>query len=296
MTCPFLRETPVAFCQAAGVRKMIPVAQVRQADEKCASAAYCTCPEYRSQADPPESAGHCPYLGESLMQYCGAAPVARMVPYSESTNSRCGSDSHQYCDLYMALAHPRVSDEEVDGIRMPERLSYSANHMWVEVAEDGTCHAGIDAFLARALGAIDRLSYLSQRGDRPPAAVLTVKGVDLQVMFPNPIRLTACNSHLRAGLPRLTADPYSSGWLFEGEAGPGTTRNLLTGAEAREWMQSEQHRMNEFLQRNFVSSPGEALAADGGTFAEGLLRQLDREQAYALFYEFFSPLANEKRL
>jgi hypothetical protein len=47
----------------------------------------------------PAVSGHCPFLGESLMQYCGAAPVAKMVPYSETcpTGALAKLQSEQYC-------------------------------------------------------------------------------------------------------------------------------------------------------------------------------------------------------
>ena len=119
--------------------------------------------------NPEDASGTCPYLGESLMQYCAAAPVMKIVPYSESLLSRCGTDGYRYCELYLGMAHPGLDAEEVDGIALPEWLRYSANHMWVDVTEDGTCHAGIDAFLSRALGRIDRISYVWQSGRHRPS-------------------------------------------------------------------------------------------------------------------------------
>jgi hypothetical protein len=57
-------------------------------------------------------------------------------------------------------------------------------------------------------------------------------------------------------------------------------------------MEQEQHRINEFLQQQ----PGGngPLAADGGMFANGLSRYLDRDQMLALFHTFFSPYASRK--
>jgi hypothetical protein len=105
MTCPFLKETHVKYCQSATVRKLIPLAHAGRTDEKCSSANYVSCPVYRS-APVEEASPACPYLRESLMQYCGAAPVAKFVPYSESLLSRCGKDSHRYCELFLGMSHP----------------------------------------------------------------------------------------------------------------------------------------------------------------------------------------------
>ena len=293
MTCPFLKETQVKYCRTAPVRKLIPLAQTGRAEEKCSSGDFASCPAYRDDAGEPAGPGQCPYLRESLMQYCGAAPVPRFVPYSESLLSRCGNDSFRYCELYLSMAHPELPAEDVEGIPLPNWLGYSANHMWLDVTGDGTCHAGIDAFLSRALGEVERISYVWQKGQHRPTAVLTVAGGDLEVVFPNPFLLTACNLYLRADPGRLTAHPYTGGWLFEGTPGPATSEHLLRGAAARAWMEREQCRINEFLQPR-TESLG-PLAADGGLFAPGLARHLGRDRMRVLYHEFFSPFASGER-
>jgi glycine cleavage system H lipoate-binding protein len=286
MTCPFLREAQVKYCQTASVRKLIPIAAVRT-PEKCSSTDHATCAVYQSQPVDEPAPGVCPYLRESLMQYCAAAPVAKMVPYSESLLSRCRTDSFHYCELYHSMAYPGLNAEEVDGIQMPGWLYYSANHMWLTITEDGTCHAGIDAFLSRVLGGVERIAYVWQKGEHRPAAVLTAGGADYEIVFPNLLLLTNCNLYLRADPARLAAEPYSGGWLFEGKPLAETTRGLLQGEEARRWMEAEQRRINEFLQAG-------SYAADGGMFAEGLPNLLPPPEMRALFHEFFSPYAGKR--
>jgi hypothetical protein len=144
------------------------------------------------------------------------------------------------------------------------------------------------------LGKIDRISYVWTKGRRRPTAILGAAGCDLEVVFPNELLLTGCNLYLRADPSRLVAEPYTAGWLFEGEPLPETRQNLLQGAEAREWMEREERKMNEFVQHQVVSPAG-ALAADGGLFAAGVARQFDRDRMLALFHEFFSPYASGKR-
>jgi len=289
MTCPFLKETQVKSCQASTVRKMIPSAQSTPVDEKC-SADFLSCPVYPAQAEEQQCSGTCPYLRESLMQYCGAAPVTRFVPYSESLLSRCGKDGHRYCELYLSMAHPVLPSEEVDGIALPGWLAYTANHMWLDVTGDGVCHAGIDAFLSRALGAIERVAYVWLKGRHRPTAVLTVGGMELEVTFPNPFLLTNCNLYLRADPSRIQTEPYTGGWLFEGVPDAETLANLRRGQEARDWMEREIRRINESLQQHL--SPAGSLAADGGMFSAGLWQHLERDRMRALFHDFFSPFAS----
>jgi glycine cleavage system H lipoate-binding protein len=294
MTCPFLKETQVEYCESAPIRKLIPLTSACRADEKCSSAGYASCQVYRAQPSAEEEAGRCPHFRESAMQYCGAASVARFVPYSETLLSRCEHDGHRYCELYLSMAHPETSAHEVDGVALPDWLSYSANHMWLDVAGDGVCHAGIDAFLSRALGKVDRISYVWTKGTHRPAAVLTVGGIDLEMVFPNNMFLTGCNLYLRSNPSKLTAEPYTGGWLFEGVPWSETEEGLRGGAEARDWMEQEQRRINEFLQQQ-TAGEAQPLAADGGLFTEGVARRLDPERVRSLFHEFFSPYAGGKR-
>ena len=296
MTCPFLHEAPVKYCQTAAFRKLIPLAAAGRADEKCASEAHATCTVFRMQHQDP-AAGACPFLRESLMQYCGAAPVVRFVPYSESLLSRCGNDGFRYCELYLQMAHPEAPAADVDSIAAPGWLSYSANHMWLDATEDGNCHVGIDGFLSRALGRVDALSFVWERGRHRPAAVLTAGGIEVEVVFPNPLLITGCNRYLRADPSKLTSDPYTAGWLFEGTPVEGTLDHLISGADASRWMEEEQRRMNEFLQSwNGTEAPAAAPAlCDGGLFAAGVVGQLERSQGLALAQEFFSPYASGKK-
>ena len=166
MTCPFLREAAVKYCQTAAFRKLIPLAAAGRADEKCASEAHAACPVFRLQNQEPIS-GACPYLRESLMQYCGAAPIARFVPYSESLLSRCGNDGFRYCELYLQMAHPEPAAAlDISAIAAPDWLRYSANHMWLDATGDGACHVGIDAFLSRA-AVVDEPGIQEIRWERP---------------------------------------------------------------------------------------------------------------------------------
>ena len=218
------------------------------------------------------------------MQYCAAAPVPKLVPYSESLLSRCGNDGHRYCELYVGMAHPASVNEVTGELPAPEWLLYSHNHMWLDVTGDGLCHAGVDAFLAQALGKVEAVTYVHAKGRQRPSAVVTARGLDFEIAFPNYFAVTACNLYLRAAPSRLTRQPYTGGWLFEGRPEVESTAHLRSGAAAKEWMQEEQRRMSQYLQ----TCTG--VAADGGVPADDLDVYLDRGQRLALFHEFFSSI------
>jgi glycine cleavage system H lipoate-binding protein len=302
MLCPFLSEVQVRSCQLASVRKLIPLAGAA-AGELCSSPQFAECAAFRRLGQAAAGATACPHLSESLMQYCSAAPVMRMVPWSETAVSRCGSGAYRYCDLYLemsAASAQRGSGQDAYGdedLPIPPALKYTANHMWLDVAEDGVCHVGLDALYARLLGPVEAIEFLTQPGTSgaaggvaagsQPGAVLRVDGHDWQVAFPRPMHVTACNLVLRSDPSRLTSDPYGRGWMFMGTGVDAA--QLRTGAEAAAWMQDESRRLNEFVQAR------SGCYADGGVFESGLLATLPRRDALSLFNAFLSPAAESTR-
>jgi glycine cleavage system H lipoate-binding protein len=299
MNCSFLKEARVKYCDKSAIRKMIPVAG-NVAQETCSSPRYRQCAAYQRDAQDiheKQCPAQCPYLHESRAQYCAASAVSRLIPYSEPLLSRCGSDSYRYCDVYLGAANPPAAqatggkrDPSVGGIHVPTWLHYSANHMWLDAAQGGSCHLGLDAFLTRVLASVERITFLKQTGVHRPSAILTVRGVDLEVVFPNPIVLTASNVYLRANAAKLTADPYGMGWLFQGLQLPGpqpVTSGLIRGDAILPWIEREIGRMSAFLSECRISRHGAALMNDGGVFSPDVLQQLTREETLRLFHEFF---------
>ena len=286
MQCPFLHETLVDSCRHSLVRKLIVRNPENLPLERCSSPAHEQCPIYASTPDSPSGA-RCPFLDESLVQYCAAAPVPKFIPFSEAVLSRCGSAAFHYCDLYISMAHPDDSNvPRVDGIPVPEWLHYAPNHMWLDVSEDGILHVGIDGLLARALGDVDRITFLTARGVARPAVTLAIADKDYHLVFPHRLMIQSTNTYLRANPAKLSADPYRWGWLFECRVAPGETSDLTVGLhrggeDATRWMQSELDRMSLFI-HEFAAS------ADGGQFTPGVVRYLDRDQSARFYHEFFS--------
>jgi glycine cleavage system H lipoate-binding protein len=182
----------------------------------------------------------------------------------------------------------------VDGVQTTGWHFYSGNHMWLEIDQDANCHIGIDPFFARVVDGVDRVTFVSTPGRHQPSAVITVKGVDLSVVFPNSMNIIATNSHLRVDPNRIATDPYTLGWLFEGvECKPSSDAKikdgLISGEAARAWMQNETSRLSEFVHERFLGGSQDSLVADGGTAGGGLTGNLNKEQILLLYNEFFLP-------
>jgi glycine cleavage system H lipoate-binding protein len=318
MRCPFLREAQVKYCRTSAFRKMIVRVPGRPDTDRCASPDYVNCPAAQSHLESAGGSTQCPLLQEALTQYCGAAPVVKYIPYSEAELSNCGTESHKYCELYLSLAHPdhaslraaattpsmqegSTHEYLIEGTRIPGWLYYTANHMWLDVSSDGVVHVGIDAFLARMLDSVEQISFVTLQGMQRPAVVLTVHGVDLQMVFPNAFRITKANLYLRTNPSTILTDPYTLGWLFEGSIkghdsaslDTALKAGLVSGKRAAEWFYSEMNRMTQMAHAfsNARDQVGQVAMADGGSVQPGFMQLLTRDEMLRVFNEFFSPLA-----
>jgi len=308
MRCPLLREEQVKSCQASPFRKSLARSVARGEPDRCSSADHVSCPVAPQSREAHPSPGRCPFLQESLVQFCAATPAPTYVPWSASPELRCGHDGHRFCELYLAAggrdargpAQPaaraaEASLESVASVPLPGWLLYADNHLWLDLGDDGLCHVGIDAFLAQVVGVVERLTFLTTKGTARPAVVLTTRGVDLMLVFPQPLAIVAVNSRLRSSLDRLIADPYGLGWLFEarlpvndpGRRGAGFAAALRRGAAARGWMEREVRQLSEQVHARYVSSPAAPVAADGGRFAPDLIQHLERDEILRLFAALF---------
>ena len=260
--------------------------------------------ENDSQAIRPidESGDRCPFLQEIRACSCAAASSSRLIPRTLLAVRRCLGDSHRYCEFFLERVrlHPPTG---ADGREIPiaPGVALAPNHMWLDVGPDGCCHVGLDAFMVRMLGAIDEVIFLSARGRGAPSLVLTIAGVTLPLVFPQPLDITCVNRAIRGHVDHLTADPYGRGWLYEGwpvashgRTGPAArSSGLRRGADAETWMASEVSRLRQHV-RTIASRRSSQLGpvwADGGEVAAGLAHHLERAELLEVFSLFFAGAA-----
>jgi glycine cleavage system H lipoate-binding protein len=322
MRCPFLREAQTKFCRVSAYRKMI-VREPGQVDnDRCFTPDHVGCPAFTGHGEERRNTEHCPFLQEALIQYCGAASVVKYIPYSEAVHSPCGTDCHNYCELFLSIAQPdrrqlpatetdpaavdpdRSQEHLVEGVRVPGWLWYSPNHMWLDIGDHGIVHIGVDGFLAGLMGEVERVTFATTNGVYRPAVFLSVRGIDLQLVFPRHVNISHPNAALGIHPGRLLADPYTRGWLFEGKIETSACSHvcssihtgLVTGAQAVAWMGEEVQRASAWAHQMSCHADPQVgvLMNDGGSMQAGLIQHLRREQALQFFNDFFSPLASWK--
>jgi glycine cleavage system H lipoate-binding protein len=274
MECPFLKEGRAQYCNAALSRKLILQGPGVSAEGRCSSTEYYRCDlvgkdELRQ--------GRCPHFEEVPVQYCAAVCPTKLIPFSESERSTCTMGGFRYCDSYLSVARPHRA------VAPPPDLLYSANHFWLAAEESGLCHIGIDSFLINLVENIGAVTFVTTHGTQRPVVVLTVRGVEWPMTFPNPLLIQKVNCYLRSVPKRLTDDPYGAGWLFAGWELPGRTKaGLISGPHAEAWQAEEQER----LAREFHETS--ELSCDGGRPVRGAGQLLSHRELVCLFQHFFS--------
>ena len=301
--CPFLEETAVHFCALSPVRKLVPDASINRDGQRCSGAGWVECSLARPHLNGRGPGASCPFLHASHVQHCKAAAATVFVPCNDALNSRCNGSAHRYCNLFLeqlqggrpATSASGAGAEFPDDIPVPGHLAYTCNHLWLDRGPDGACHVGADAFLARVLGQVERVSFISTRGARKPMAVVRVAGVDLTLSFPRRLEVTAVNIELTSHPEWLVDDPYGTGWLFEhvpaaGDAIAGGPPNfgMIDGPAVGEWIRGEVEELSRFVGELPLPGNTERLAADGGIFVPGVASQLHTEDLLFLFNTFFS--------
>ncbi len=288
---------------ASDVRKLILRQPDQAATERCSSPGYEQCPSAKQYRSDQQDRAHCPFLQESLVQYCAAAPVVKYIPYSEASLSRCGTGSHVYCELYGAMAGPgngtaASAPEGTDSTplaHLPDHLWYTKNHMWIGIGADHSCRVGVDAFFTELFGSIDAIGFVTKRGHCLPEVDFTTAGTELRMVFPRRVMITGVNTFLRTNPSRMLSDPYGAGWLFRGldlEEAPAPLRSpladgLIPGRESGPWVRTESERLTGFVHDLLSAREGLVTMADGGHYQKKLFTLLDAGQRRDLFDRFF---------
>jgi hypothetical protein len=318
--CPFLLEEAAQFCRLAPCSTLVPSRRIATEVQRCSSAAWSACalvPRSRAPRGGPGGAAlsaatpadRCPFLAEIAACSCAAAPSGRLLPGTRLAVRRCRGDSHRYCDVFLEYAGGRAAAGTAarpaanglargEAIPIAPGVAVAPNHMWLDVGPDGGCHVGVDAFLARVLGPVDEIAFLSRPGPGSPRVVLTVAGASLPIAFPAAFDIACANRALRWHVDRLTADPYGRGWLYEGTAPGGRggnrldtwTTGLRRGPGAEAWMASEVRRLERHLHATLSRRGGQLgpTLNDGGEIAAPLPRHLERAELVEIFGLFFA--------
>ena len=180
----------------------------------------------------------------------------------------------------LLIRTPAAEEQWVAGVRLHAGVFFHRTHAWVQVEEGGTVRVGLDDFARRLLGRDTRFNApltgsMIEKGET--ACLMERQDESVPVLSPVDGRVLSVNHEVIEHPELVQTDPYGQGWLFRIRPYNlyHNLRDLLSGVEARAWMEEEIRQLNGELE------PAGALphAADGGRMIEDLAPVLGRRWA-----------------
>lgn len=184
---------------------------------------------------------------------------------------------------------------------VPHGVYIFEGHSWSHPDPSLGVRVGVDALVAHALGAVDKvilpkLGQIVKAGQ--PLFRLECQGRELLVQSSVTGRVAALNTRL-AGRPESVAkDPYGAGWIcaITPTQSDNSFGGMRHGQQASDWLEQEFHRFREFLSVEVSSDLASAVTyADGGQPAIGSLAELPLRGWDAFEAAFLSSSVRETR-
>ena len=147
------------------------------------------------------------------------------------------------------------------GVRFHTGLLYAAGHTWVR-PEGDRLRVGLDDLAEKILPwavavALPALGQKVKAGE--PVVTISAGGREARVAAPVSGTVVMLNASVAREPTLLKSDSYGRGWMYSVEPEDRSWRKLLTGEEARSWLQGEASRLARFYEERL----GYAMA-DGG--------------------------------
>ena len=167
-----------------------------------------------------------------------------------------------------------VSLIDIEGFKFPHGIYLHPGHTWLKIEEDNTVRVGLDEFILRTLGPLNRISMplLGKKVQQDQPDITLIRGSNV-VKVRSPISgvVTAANPEMTT-LPEFgQADAYANGWILRVHTDNlrEELKNLKMGTETRDYIGEEVKRLYTEIEE--VAGP---LAADGGHLADDICGKL----------------------
>jgi glycine cleavage system H protein len=164
-------------------------------------------------------------------------------------------------------------------ITVPDGLALATNHTWLRSNRDGTVTIGLDEFLSRVIGAVEKVTLPSEGDIVAPAVAeisLGVRGHSLHLSSPMRGNVVETNLDLLKDPSLIHKDPYGMGWLVRLKAreDDGDAWGKYTVRKPLEWLKDQASLVRDFLVMN--SQQGEPVTMqEGGLPMDGVLQNFN---------------------
>jgi glycine cleavage system H lipoate-binding protein/formate hydrogenlyase subunit 6/NADH:ubiquinone oxidoreductase subunit I len=158
------------------------------------------------------------------------------------------------------LKESRAKESEmIDNFELLFDRMYDTGHTWSK-RMNGTLRVGIDDFTRRILGQISDIQLPpvnTELTPKDPLCLLFGNGKSLHIYAPVEGRIADINPDILDNPGLISMAPYGRGWILT--VSPKdvleTSRNLLSGRAAREWLTRDAHEFHELVSDLMKDTP-----------------------------------------
>ncbi|MBN2412990.1 glycine cleavage system protein H [candidate division KSB1 bacterium] len=176
---------------------------------------------------------------------------------------------------------------------LPEGVFVSLGHLWNLLLPSGKFKIGIDQFVTKTLGPVDKIT-LAQQGQKVEKGdtLITLSQGDKVLTFKSPVNgiIEYVNQELLDNPKYLKSSSLNKAWALEIK--PQNVlqyiKSMYIADIAREWMMSEMKRLKEFLNQVAAQNELVPMAQDGGLPIEGVMQKMDKDAWNMFESEFLS--------
>lgn len=182
-------------------------------------------------------------------------------------------------------------------INFPHEVALATNHTWLRNNPDGTTTIGVDEFLGRLIGVVEKIS-LPRTGEKVVPAVAGIgmqsRGRALHITAPLAGQVVAANADVLKNPSLLVQDPYGRGWLMKVKSHVETASAVEDVLVSRpiEWLNQQVALLRDFLAMNSPQVQAVVLQ-EGGLPVEGVLQQFNAD-VWEKFGQSFATLQKAK--
>ncbi len=178
-------------------------------------------------------------------------------------------------------------------IHIPDDISLAVNHTWMRTNRDGTITVGLDEFLSRLVGVIEKISIPDHGIPVSPSAAdisMEAQGRFLRLSPPSAGSIIESNIEVIRNPSLILSDPYGKGWLVRMKS---TVDELATSRQyivrrPVEWLKEQAALVRDFIVMNALQGEP-VLLQEGGLPVDGVLQQFD-ENVWKDFGRTFTAL------
>lgn len=189
---------------------------------------------------------------------------------------------------------PKVSTIRLDErtVLVPQNLFFGKGHTWVSLRSSGNIQIGVDDFMKKIVGKIDKISMKAvgtkiKRGE----PLFTVEQNSKKLSFVSPVSgsIYSLNDNMLENPGRFLKSSYENSWLCTVKPDNLSVelKMMRIADEATKWIKDEMIRMKDFIAGiNIENSVVGATLHDGGMPVIGTMQFMD-DKAWKKFEQEF---------